>query len=124
MEARGARIRRGWRHAVHRVPRTVLTGAMVTYRVEGDMVVITKHLLDRDVFETGEMAAHARSRGWAMWAGAGTCAGCRQPVMPPKQRLGVGNGACATTATGASPGGAKSKGMVNGEGCSVGDSRR
>jgi len=57
------------------------------------------------------MAAHARSRGWAMWAGAGTCAGCRQPVMPPKQRLGVGNGAGATAATGGSPGGANSKGM-------------
>ena len=36
--------------------------------------------------------------------------------MPSKQRLGVGNGACATTATGASSSGDKSKGMgmVNG----------
>ena len=68
------------------------------------MLVIAKHLLDQDVFETVEMAARTRSRGWAMRAGAGTCAGCQQPLMPSKQRLGVGNGACAAAATGASPG--------------------
>jgi hypothetical protein len=57
--------------------------------------VITKLLLDGDTFETGEMAARARSREWAMRAGAGggagTCAGCQQPLMPLKQH-GVSDG--------------------------------
>ena len=61
--------------------RTILTGMMEAYRAEGDMLVITKHLLDRDVFETVEMAARARARGWAHRAG--TCAGCRRPLAPP-----------------------------------------
>ena len=40
----------------------------------------------------------------------------QQPLMPLKRQLGVGNGACAIGATGASLGGAKNegKGMVNG----------
>jgi len=108
--------------------RTILTGMMEAYRGEGDMLVIAKHLLDRDVFETVEMAARARSRGWAMRAGAGagvgTCAGCRLPLMPSKQQqqLGVGNGACATAAAGsgagvgASSGRARSKGKGKGKG--------
>jgi len=70
--------------------RTILMGMMEAYRAEGDMLVITKHLLDRDVFETIEMAARARARGWAPLAG--TCAGCGLPLMPPKE-LGAGNGA-------------------------------
>ncbi|KAI0293200.1 Golgi CORVET complex core vacuolar protein 8-domain-containing protein [Russula brevipes] len=37
--------------------RAILTGMMEAYRAEGDMLAITKHLLDRDVFETVEMAA-------------------------------------------------------------------
>ncbi|KAF8265529.1 Golgi CORVET complex core vacuolar protein 8-domain-containing protein [Lactarius quietus] len=57
--------------------RTILTGMMEAYRAEGDMLAITKHLLDRDVFETVELAARARGRGWA--PRAGTCAGCRRP---------------------------------------------
>ena len=63
--------------------RTILTGMMEAYRAEGDMLVITKHLLDRDVFETVEMAARARARGWAHRAG--TCAGCRRPLAPPSK---------------------------------------
>jgi hypothetical protein len=69
--------------------RTILTGVMMeAYRAEGNMLVlvITKLLLDRDTFETGEMAARVRSQGWAMRdgarAGAGTCAGCQRPLMP------------------------------------------
>jgi vacuolar protein sorting-associated protein 8 len=61
--------------------RTILTGMMEAYRAEGDMLVITKHLLDRDVFETIEMAVRARARGWALWTG--TCAGCRRPLLMP-----------------------------------------
>ena len=102
--------------------RTILTGMMEAYRAEGDMLVIAKHLLDRDVFETVEMAARVRSRGWAMRAGAagagagagGTCAGCRLPLMPLKeQQVGVGNGAGATAAASS---GSRPKGMGVGKG--------
>jgi len=51
---------------------------MEAYRAEGDVIAITKRLLDRDVFETVEMAARARARGWAPRA----CAGCRRPLAP------------------------------------------
>jgi hypothetical protein len=70
--------------------RTILTGMMEAYRAEGDMLAITKHLVDRDVFETVEMAACARARGWA--PRVGTCAGCRRPLVPAlakHQQLGV-----------------------------------
>jgi hypothetical protein len=107
--------------------RTILTGMMEAYRAEGDMLVIAKHLLDRDVFETVEMAARVRSRGWAMragaagagaGAGAGTCAGCRLPLMPLKeQQVGVGNGAGATVAASSSR--AKGMGMGKGKGKGV-----
>ncbi|KAH9028763.1 Golgi CORVET complex core vacuolar protein 8-domain-containing protein [Lactarius pseudohatsudake] len=71
--------------------RTILTGMMEAYRAEGDMLAITKHLLDRDVFETVEMAARARARGWA--PRAGTCAGCRRPLAPATAKQQRGKGA-------------------------------
>ena len=98
--------------------RAILTGMMEAYRAEGDMLVITKHLLDRDVFETIEMAARARARGWAPQAG--TCAGCRLPLMPPAKPLGAGTGAHTGT-SGVAPSGrsgsrhkGKGKGAVRG----------
>ena len=98
--------------------RAILTGMMEAYRAEGDMLVITKHLLDRDVFETIEMAARARARGWAPQAG--TCAGCGLPLMPPTKQLGASSGA-QTGAGGAAPAGrsgsrskGKGKGAVRG----------
>ena len=58
--------------------RTILAGMMEACRAEGDVLVISKRMLDRDVFETVEMAARAR---------AGTsCAGCRRPLMPMPAR--------------------------------------
>ena len=68
--------------------RTILTGMMEAYRAEGDMLAITKRLLDRDVFATVEMAARARARGWA--PRAGTCAGCRRALAPAKQQQLIG----------------------------------
>ena len=65
--------------------------------MEGNILVlvITKLLLDRDIIETGEMAARARPREWVTrgggGGGAGTYAGCQRPLMPLKQ-LGVGDG--------------------------------
>ena len=98
--------------------RAILTGMMEAYRAEGDMLVITKHLLDRDVFETIELAARARARGWAPQAGM--CAGCRLPLMPPAKPLGAGTGAHTGT-SGVAPSGrsgsrhkGKGKGAVRG----------
>jgi hypothetical protein len=78
--------------------RTILTGMMEAYRAEGDMLAITKHLLDRDVFETVEMAARARARGWA--PRAGTCAGCRRPLAPAKDENEDGFGKITIMRTG------------------------
>jgi len=89
--------------------RAILTGMMEAYRAEGDMLVITKHLLDRDVFETVEMAARAHARGWA--SRVGTCAGCRLPLMPSQHLCGDVD-ACV----GAAAGKAKSKGKGKGKG--------
>ena len=97
--------------------RAILTGMMEAYRAEGDMLVITKHLLDRDVFETIEMAARARARGWT--PRAGTCAGCKLPLMPAKQPdAGTGNGnhAGGGSSPGAGSGAGKSRGRSKGKG--------
>jgi hypothetical protein len=102
--------------------RAILTGMMEAYRAEGDMLVITKHLLDRDVFQTVEVAARARARGWA--SRLGTCAGCRLPLMPLQQLQlgGVGAGVCvaaavgATAATGSGSGSGRAKSKAKGKG--------
>ena len=95
--------------------RAILTGMMEAYRAEGDMLVITKHLLDRDVFETIEKAARARARGWSPWAG--TCAGCKLPLMPAKQPdAGTGNNAGAGSSAGVGAGKSRSRGKGKGKG--------
>jgi hypothetical protein len=94
--------------------RAILTGMMEAYRAEGDMLVITKNLLDRDVFETIEMAARARARGWA--PRVGTCAGCGLLLIPPAKQLGAGThaGASAGAAVAAGRSGSRSKGKGKG----------
>ena len=92
--------------------RAILTGMMEAYRAEGDMLVITKHLLDRDVFETIEMASRARARGWAPLAG--TCAGCGLSLMPAKQ-LGASTGPHVGAGAGAGSGSSRSRSR-NGKG--------
>ena len=97
--------------------RAILTGMMEAYRAEGDMLVITKHLLDRDVFETIEMAARARARGWTPQTG--TCAGCKLPLMPSKQPdtgTGTGNHAGAGSSAGSGSGAGKSRSRIKGKG--------
>lgn len=56
--------------------RTILTGMLESYRSEGDMLVITKHLMARDLFVSVEELAKARSRGWA--ASRSMCTACRR----------------------------------------------
>jgi len=60
------------------------------YHAEGNMLVITKHLLDRDVFERVKMAERARAHGWA--PSKGMCAGCRMLLMPLTKQPGAGAG--------------------------------
>ncbi|KAI0823370.1 Golgi CORVET complex core vacuolar protein 8-domain-containing protein [Trametes gibbosa] len=54
--------------------RTILTGMLESFRSEGDMLVITKHLVDRDVADTIAELVSERSKGWAPARGA--CSAC------------------------------------------------
>ena len=58
--------------------RSILTGMVESYRSDGDMLIITKHLVHRDLFET--MASHSRERamGWA--PSTMTCVHCRKAI--------------------------------------------
>jgi len=60
--------------------RTILTGMLESYRSDGDMLIITRHLINRDLFETVEEFAHQRGRGWTPFS-RGTCSYCRQPLL-------------------------------------------
>jgi hypothetical protein len=82
---------------------------MEAYRGEGNMLVITKLLLDPEVFEKVEMAAHAGSRGRDMRAEAGAYAGCQRQLIPLKQLGTIDGGACAIAAAAARSGKDKSK---------------
>lgn len=60
--------------------RTILTGMLESYRSDGDMLIITKHLIDRDLFETVEEFACERGRGWTP-VSPGICFYCRQSLL-------------------------------------------
>lgn len=60
--------------------RVILSGMLESYRSDGDMLFITKHMVDRDLFETVEEFAQERGRGWTPSA-SGTCSYCRQPLL-------------------------------------------
>ncbi|TFK54448.1 hypothetical protein OE88DRAFT_1695853 [Heliocybe sulcata] len=64
--------------------RAILTGMLESYREDGDMLFITKHLVDRDVFETTEELVRAKVRGWAPTRGI--CQGCRQILSEDHSR--------------------------------------
>lgn len=46
--------------------RTILTGMLESYRSEGDILVMTKHLVDRDLYETFASLTRERGRGWTI----------------------------------------------------------
>ncbi|KAL4252775.1 VPS8 family protein [Abortiporus biennis] len=50
--------------AIYNEFRSILTGMLESYRGEGDMLTITKHLVDRDLFDNLEVLARERVRGW------------------------------------------------------------
>ncbi|PCH36074.1 hypothetical protein WOLCODRAFT_140212 [Wolfiporia cocos MD-104 SS10] len=54
--------------------RTLFTGMLESYRSDGDMLTITKHLVDRDLFYAIENLVQERHRGWA--PSQGVCRGC------------------------------------------------
>lgn len=59
--------------------RIILTGMLESYRSEGDMLLISKHLIDRDLFETVAKGTRERERGWA--PSRRTCLTCRKPFI-------------------------------------------
>ncbi|KAG6861088.1 hypothetical protein C0995_004025 [Termitomyces sp. Mi166 len=63
-------------HAQYTEFRAILTGMLESYRSEGDMLVITKHLVDRDLFETMAEVVRERDRGWA--TSQNFCAHCQK----------------------------------------------
>ncbi|KAJ7045563.1 Golgi CORVET complex core vacuolar protein 8-domain-containing protein [Mycena alexandri] len=63
--------------------RTILTGMLESYRSDGDMLTISKNLVDRDLFETVAEATRERARGWAPHGR--TCTICRQPLYRGSQ---------------------------------------
>lgn len=71
--------------------RTILTSMMESYRSEGDILTITKHLFDRDVFETVETMTKERAKGWAPHRG--TCTHCRSVLSPAMQPSASSRGA-------------------------------
>ncbi|KAG6841894.1 hypothetical protein C0991_005624 [Blastosporella zonata] len=64
-------------HAHYTEFRTILTGMLESYRSEGDMLVITKRLVDRDLFETMVEIVKERDRGWSPFQAA--CGRCQKP---------------------------------------------
>lgn len=59
--------------------RIILTGMLESYRSDGDMLVITKHLVERDLFNTVADITRERARGWAPIQS--TCTSCRKPLL-------------------------------------------
>ncbi|KAG7440043.1 uncharacterized protein BT62DRAFT_648066 [Guyanagaster necrorhizus] len=59
--------------------RTILTGMLESYRSEGDMLIITKHLLDRDLFQGIVELTREQNRGWT--PSKGMCSVCRRPLL-------------------------------------------
>ncbi|KAJ7770202.1 Golgi CORVET complex core vacuolar protein 8-domain-containing protein [Mycena maculata] len=64
--------------------RTILTGMLESYRSDGDMLAISKNLVDRDLFETVAEATRERARGWAPQSR--TCSICRKALYPGSEQ--------------------------------------
>ncbi|KAJ7084430.1 Golgi CORVET complex core vacuolar protein 8-domain-containing protein [Mycena belliarum] len=56
--------------------KTILTGMLESYRSDGDMLQISKKLVDRDLFDTIAEATRERARGWAPYGRV--CTLCRE----------------------------------------------
>ncbi|CAE6416655.1 unnamed protein product [Rhizoctonia solani] len=58
--------------------RLILTGMLETYRAEGDVLGITKRLVEQDLFEVMNEHVLARQRGWR--SAVPVCAGCNSEL--------------------------------------------
>ncbi len=65
-------------HSHYKEFRTILTGMLESYRSDGDMLMITKHLVERDLFNTMADFTRQKSRGWTLERGL--CLRCRHPL--------------------------------------------
>ncbi|OSX66007.1 hypothetical protein POSPLADRAFT_1177457 [Postia placenta MAD-698-R-SB12] len=63
--------------------RMLFTGMLEAYRSDGDMLIITKHLVDDSVFAAIQELAQERIRGWA--PSQGKCGGCGEAFVKKKQ---------------------------------------
>ncbi|EIW83322.1 hypothetical protein CONPUDRAFT_121838 [Coniophora puteana RWD-64-598 SS2] len=63
--------------------RAILTGMLESYRSDGDMLAISRRLVDRDVFDTMEEIAKERKKGWR--AAQHVCATCKSPLRSQAQ---------------------------------------
>ncbi|KAG2150383.1 Golgi CORVET complex core vacuolar protein 8-domain-containing protein [Suillus clintonianus] len=60
--------------------RAILTGMLESYRTDGDMLIISKRLIDRDVFDSVELYAKEKMRGWT--PSCGVCSSCGRTLLP------------------------------------------
>lgn len=65
--------------AVYNEFRTILSGMLDSYRSDGDLLAITKHMIDCDVYDAVANLAVERVRGWAPFRGV--CLGCREKLQ-------------------------------------------
>jgi vacuolar protein sorting-associated protein 8 len=71
VDVKDARVSKGVQYTEFRA---ILGGMLESYRSEGDMLVLTKHLMSRDLFDAVDELAKARGRGWAPLCGM--CSSC------------------------------------------------
>ncbi|CCL98684.1 uncharacterized protein FIBRA_00686 [Fibroporia radiculosa] len=63
--------------------RALFTGMLESYRTDSDMLIITKHLADRGLFETIQECSRERDKGWA--GSQGACRLCGEPFLDTKK---------------------------------------
>ncbi|KAI0075109.1 hypothetical protein K474DRAFT_1676591 [Panus rudis PR-1116 ss-1] len=76
-------------HAIYNEFRVILTGMLEAYRSDGDMLFITKHMVDCDVFVAVEKLAIERSKGWkpSSYSTRGNvCHSCRKRLYEDKDQ--------------------------------------
>ncbi|KAF5370704.1 hypothetical protein D9758_002023 [Tetrapyrgos nigripes] len=61
--------------------RSILTGMLESYRSDGDMLIIAKHLVDRDLFDALAEVTRERAKGWS--SKRLDCSVCRKPLFVP-----------------------------------------
>lgn len=79
--------------------RIILTGMLESYQSDEDILIILKHLLERDVFETVAQVTKESACGWTI--SHGTCEYCRTALLvPPSSRVADVNEGIIVSRTG------------------------